>query len=53
MTLPTPSEGGLPAHDGSIQAVDVSSIPAEPPSHLIYRHQAQLETIPPDAVGAP
>jgi ABC-type polysaccharide/polyol phosphate export permease len=42
MTLPTPSDGGVPPHDGSLQALDVSSMPTEPPSHLIYNHQAQL-----------
>jgi ABC-type polysaccharide/polyol phosphate export permease len=42
MTLPTPSEGDLPPHDGSLHAVDASSMPTEPPSQLIYRHQAQL-----------
>ena len=29
-------------HDGSLQAVDASSMPTEPPSHLIYQHEAQL-----------
>jgi ABC-2 type transport system permease protein/lipopolysaccharide transport system permease protein len=42
MTLPTPSEGEIPPHDGNLQAVDPSSVPAEPPSHLMYYHQAQL-----------
>ena len=42
MTLPTPSEGGLPPHDGGLHALDVASMPTEPPSHLIYNHQSQL-----------
>ena len=42
MTLPTPSEGALPPHDGKLQAVEVASMPTEPPSHLIYNHQSHL-----------
>jgi ABC-type polysaccharide/polyol phosphate export permease len=42
MTLPTPSEGGAPSTEGNIAAGESASMPAEPPSELIYRHQARL-----------
>lgn len=42
MSLPTPTDGGVPPHDGN--RGDPASIPAEPPSHLIYRHRARLRT---------
>src|ERR1700722_5973315 len=43
MTLSTPSEGGLPPVD-SIRPGDGLAGPAEPPSHLVYRHQTQLKS---------
>jgi ABC-type polysaccharide/polyol phosphate export permease len=43
MTLPTPSDGGVPTVAGS--AADVSaSVPTEPPNELIYRHEARFRT---------
>ncbi len=42
MSLPTPTEGGGTPQDGN--RADPGSIPAEPPSHLIYRHHARLRT---------
>ena len=42
MTLSTPSEGETPS--GNIEPGGGASMPAEPPSHLIYRHQARLGT---------
>ena len=34
----------MPPHSGNFEAVDASSMPSEPPIHLIYRHHAQLRT---------
>ncbi len=42
MTLPTPSEGGVPSAAGNIGANKGVSVPREPPSDLIYHHQARL-----------
>ncbi len=42
MTLSTPSEGETPS--GNIEPGGGASMPAEPPSQLIYRHQARLGT---------
>ena len=44
MTLPTPSEGGVPFGASAAASSGDASLPAEPPSHLIYRHQARLGT---------
>jgi ABC-type polysaccharide/polyol phosphate export permease len=42
MALSTPPEGGIPSASGNIKRGDGSALPAEPPSHLIYRHEARL-----------
>ncbi len=42
MTLPTPSEGGTPSADGSVRMGGGATVPAEPPRHLLYNHQARL-----------
>ncbi len=44
MTLPTPSEGGVSFGASDAASSGGASAPAEPPSHLIYRHQARLGT---------
>jgi ABC-type polysaccharide/polyol phosphate export permease len=44
MTLPTPSEGGVSFGANSIGAEGDTSVPAEPPSHLVYRHESRLGT---------
>ena len=44
MTLPTPSEGGVSFGANAAASGGGASVPAEPPSHLIYRHQARLGT---------
>jgi ABC-type polysaccharide/polyol phosphate export permease len=42
MALSTPPEGGTPASD-NVRRDGGSAVPAEPPGHLIYRHDAQLK----------
>jgi len=44
MTLPTPSEGGVSSGANAAASSGGASVPAEPPSDLIYRHQARLGT---------
>lgn len=44
MALATPPEGGMSAASGSMGSGAGSVIPDEPPSHLIYRHEARLKT---------
>jgi ABC-type polysaccharide/polyol phosphate export permease len=44
MSLPTPSEGGAAFAAGGVGTSEAVSVPAEPPSHLVYRHQARLGT---------
>ena len=44
MTLPTPSEGGVSFGANAAASGGGASLPAEPPSHLIYRHEARLGT---------
>ena len=44
MALPTPAEGGTPSASGNMMGGGGSAVPAEPPSHLIYRHEARLRT---------
>lgn len=44
MTLPTPSEGGVSFGANDSASSGGASVPAEPPSHLIYRHHARLGT---------
>ena len=44
MALSTPADGGAPSNSGNLKARDGSAIPAEPPSDLIYRHEARLRT---------
>jgi ABC-type polysaccharide/polyol phosphate export permease len=43
MSLPTPSDGGVPPIASDLGS-DKGSLPDEPPSHLIYRHQAGVRT---------
>jgi ABC-type polysaccharide/polyol phosphate export permease len=43
MALSTPAEGGgTPSASGNNQVGGGSTLPAEPPSHLIYHHEARL-----------
>jgi ABC-2 type transport system permease protein/lipopolysaccharide transport system permease protein len=42
MALSTPPEGGTPSAAGNVRPGEGSALPAEPPSHLIYRHEARL-----------
>jgi ABC-type polysaccharide/polyol phosphate export permease len=42
--LSTPPDGGTPSASDNVRRGDASAIPAEPPSHLIYRHEARLKT---------
>jgi ABC-type polysaccharide/polyol phosphate export permease len=44
MTLPTPSEGGVSFGANGAGSADGTSLPDEPPSHLIYRHHSRLRT---------
>jgi ABC-type polysaccharide/polyol phosphate export permease len=44
MALSTPPEGGTSSASGDMRPGDGSALPAEPPSHLIYRHEARLRT---------
>jgi ABC-type polysaccharide/polyol phosphate export permease len=44
MALSTPPEGGTPSASGNRGPGEGSALPAEPPSHLIYRHEARLRT---------
>jgi ABC-type polysaccharide/polyol phosphate export permease len=44
MALSTPPGGGAPGTPGNIGPGDGSPIPAEPPSHLVYHHQAGVRT---------
>ena len=49
MALSTPAEGRTPSASGNMKAGEGSTgersaLPAEPPSHLIYRHEARLRT---------
>ena len=42
MTLPTPGDGGgVPSDGGDVRAGD-GVVAAEPPSHLVYRHEARV-----------
>ena len=43
MSLPTPSDGGVPPIASDLGS-GRGSLPDEPPSHLIYRHQAGART---------
>jgi ABC-type polysaccharide/polyol phosphate export permease len=43
MSLPTPSDGGVPPIASDLGS-GKGSLPDEPPSHLIYRHQAGVRT---------
>ena len=43
MALSTPAEGRTPSASGNKSAGDGSALPAEPPDHLIYRHDARLK----------
>jgi ABC-type polysaccharide/polyol phosphate export permease len=42
MALSTPAEGSTPSASGNMKAGGGSAMPAEPPKHLIYRHEARL-----------
>jgi ABC-type polysaccharide/polyol phosphate export permease len=44
MTLPTPAEGGVSFGANGAGSADGTSLPDEPPSHLIYRHHSRLRT---------
>ena len=44
MALSTPQEGETPSASGNTRSGEGSALPAEPPSHLIYRHEARLRT---------
>jgi ABC-type polysaccharide/polyol phosphate export permease len=44
MALSTPAEGGIPTTSGNMAAGRDAALPAEPPGHLIYRHEARLGT---------
>jgi ABC-type polysaccharide/polyol phosphate export permease len=44
MALSTPADGGAPSNSSNLKARDGSAIPAEPPSDLIYRHEARVGT---------
>ncbi len=44
MALSTPAEGRTPSASGNMKPGESSALPAEPPSHLIYRHEARLRT---------
>jgi ABC-type polysaccharide/polyol phosphate export permease len=44
MALSTPAEGGIPSTSGNMGAGRGPALPAEPPGHLIYRHEARLGT---------
>ena len=44
---------GAPLASGNVAPGDGSALPAEPPSHLIYRHEARLGTSLRDSVGEP
>ena len=44
MALSTPADGGAPSNSSNLKARDGSAIPAEPPSELIYRHEARVRT---------
>ena len=43
MTVPVPSEGGQPSAEQLLKLAD-TTIPAEPPEHLIYHHHRGLGT---------
>ena len=42
MALSTPAEGSAPLASGKLQIGDSSTLPPEPPSDLIYRHEARV-----------
>ena len=44
MALSTPAEGGTPSASGGMNARAGTALPAEPPGHLIYRHETRLGT---------
>src|SRR6516164_1739080 len=44
MALSTPAEGGTPSALGGMNAGAGTALPAEPPGHLIYRHETRLGT---------
>jgi ABC-type polysaccharide/polyol phosphate export permease len=44
MALSTSPEGETSSGSGSTSTGDGSALPAEPPNHLIYRHEARLRT---------
>jgi ABC-type polysaccharide/polyol phosphate export permease len=44
MTLPTPSDGGGVPPAAGKDAAGEGSVAAEPPGHLVYRHQARVGT---------
>jgi ABC-type polysaccharide/polyol phosphate export permease len=44
MALATPPDGGTPATSGNMGSRVGSVVPDEPPSHLIYHHEARLKT---------
>jgi ABC-type polysaccharide/polyol phosphate export permease len=44
MSVSTPSEGGATPGSGEVFVGDGASIPSEPPSHLVYRHQSSVRS---------
>jgi len=44
MALSTPGEGETPSVSGNLDTGPGPSLPAEPPSHLLYNHNARLVT---------
>ncbi len=44
MKVPTPSQEGAEHGAGEVMELEGVQLPAEPPGHLIYRHQARLRT---------
>ena len=44
MSVSTPSDGGAKDGTGEVIGWGAASIPSEPPSHLVYRHQATVRS---------